>query len=158
MRHHHRRRPAVFAMLLAASVVLLTWNSASHAGRPSGAGGGGKGLIYLVGNDVIPGPGASGGVVTAEIAFSRNQICFDFKVVSLPGNITHIGIYKATINMTGPEVVVLVPMPSGEMGLRGCVPVSRELSTAISRNKSDYYVMITTDVHPGGAVRAQLGH
>ena len=48
-------------------------------------------------------------------------------------------------------------MPPGVMGLRGCVPVSREIARAISGDKAGHYVMIVTDANPGGAVRAQLG-
>lgn len=150
---------------LLAFVLSIAFASFAHAGtlpidvvngKPSGGGSRGSDGIYLVGNDVIPGPGDLAGVVTGTISFKRDQVSFAFQVTSLTGQITHIGIYRGGLNVSGSELIVLDPMPSGIMALRGTVTADPAIVRQISSDKAHYYVMITTDAYPGGAVRAQL--
>lgn len=154
--------------LASAFVFSLTFATLAHAastlpidvvdGKPSGAGGGGRGSLLLSGGNVQPDGGEIGAVVNGTISFNRTDVCFEFTVTSLSGHITHIGIYQGVAGVTGPEVVVLNPMPPGIMGLRGCVPIDRTLARTISNHKRGYYVQIFTDAYPGGAVRSQLGY
>lgn len=146
------RFAAPFAFAVAAT--LIAFAPAADAARP---GGSTRGLLQLVGENIVPGPGEIGALVQGTVGFSRGEMCFDFEVVSLSGRITRIAVYEASAGFDGPEVVTLNPMPPGVMGLRGCVPVERDLARRISRNKAGFYVMVITDAYPNGAVRAQLG-
>lgn len=143
------RLPAFIAFALA--VTFIAFAAPASAARP------GHGPLQLVGEN-IPSGGELGALVLGTIGSSRGDMCFEFSVVSLSGRIQHIGIYDGAAGFEGPEIVTLNPMPPGVMGLRGCVPVSRDVARQISRDKSRYYVMITTDLYPNGAVRAQLGN
>jgi hypothetical protein len=151
-----RQRSAASPRLVAALAFLsclFLFAPSSHAARPGSPTGG----LQLKGENVVPGPGEFGALVTGTVSFGRGEACFEFTVGTLSGRITHIGIYQGRAGFDGAEVVTLNPMPPGIMGLRGCVPVDREVARAISRDKSGYYVMFVTDAYPNGAVRAQLG-
>lgn len=146
--------------ILSFLVVLLACASLSStesfAGKPSGAGGG-KGALTLVSAIVLPTPGELTDFATMTISTGRNEICFSTTVGQVTGYITSIGIYHAQANAIGPMVVRLCPSPIGINQLNGCVPVTDSaLLRDISRNPSDYFVQINTNLHPGGDMRAQL--
>ncbi len=147
MRIHSHRLSALFVIGLALAAAALT--APAQAARPA--------PLQLTGENVVPGPGDFGALVEGKIGFSRTDLCFEFVVHTLSGSITRIAIHEGSAGFEGPEVVTLNPMRPGIMGLRGCVPVERELARRISGNKSQYYVVIRTNAYPGGAVRAQLG-
>ena len=132
--------------------------SDSHAGRPTGGGGGGgKGAIQLVPENVFPGPGEFGAAASTTISYGRNSISFYMTIQQLSGYITTIGIYRGGAGEIGPMVVRLCPSPIGVNQLNGTIPVDDSaLLRDISRNPSNYFVQINTNLYPGGAVRAQL--
>lgn len=141
------RFAALFVLALAVSVASFAQPAAAR-GKPA--------PLQLTGDNVIPGPGEFGALVEGKIGFSRTELCFDFVVQTLSGQVTRIAIHRGGAGFEGEEVVTLNPMLPGVMGFNGCVPVSRELAREISRNKSQFYVVIKTNLYPGGAVRAQL--
>jgi hypothetical protein len=128
----------------------------SFAGKPSG-GGGGKGQIQLVPEQVFPGPGELGDVVSTSLSVRRSSVTFYMTVTQLSGFITSIGIYKGGTGEIGPMVVRLCPSPIGINQLNGTVPVAdTALLSDLSRNPSAYFIQVNTNLYPGGAVRAQL--
>ena len=146
-----------FVVLLACASLSFT---DSHAGKPSGGGGGTKpprGGLTLSSATVVPIPGELTDFMTMSVTVGRSEVCFNTTVNQLTGYITTIGIYRAPAGETGPMVVRLCPSPIGINQLLGCVPVAdADLLRDMSRNPSNYYVQINTNLHPGGDARAQL--
>jgi hypothetical protein len=148
--------------LLSFLVVLLACASLSfsdsQAGRPTGgSGGGGKGQILLTPENVSPGPGEAGAAASTSISYGRNEISFYMTIQQLSGFVTSIGIYRGQAGQIGPMVVRLCPSPISINQLNGTIPVSDSaLLRDISRNGSNYFIQINTNLYPGGAVRAQL--
>jgi len=148
-----------FVVLLACASLSFT---DSHAGKPSGGGGGAKpprggGGLTLSSAVVVPVPGELTDFMTMSVTVGRSEVCFNTTVNQLTGFITSIGIYRGRAGETGPMVVRLCPSPIGINQLNGCVPVAdRDLMSDLSRNPSNYFVQINTNLHPGGDARAQL--
>ena len=148
--------------ILSFLVVLLACASLSfsdsQAGKPSGGGGGGgKGGIQLTPENVYPGPGEAGAAASTTISVGRSSISFYMTIQQLSGFISTIGIYRGQAGEIGPMVVRLCPSPIGINQLNGTIPVSDSaLLRDISRNPSNYFVQINTNLYPGGALRAQL--
>ena len=144
--------PLLVLMLACASFV----PTESFAGKPSGGGGGGRGGLQLVPEQVVPGPGELGASASMTVSCGRKGISFYTTIPQLSGFITSIGVYRGRAGEIGPMVVRLCPSPIGINQLNGTVPVDGALSTEISRNPSEFFVQINTNLYPGGAVRAQL--
>ena len=148
-----RRILPLFVVLLACASFVPT---DSFAGRPSGGGGGGRGGIQLVPEQVVPGPGELGASASTKLSFGRKGVSFYMTINQLGGFITSIGIYRGRAGEIGPMVVRLCPSPIGINQLNGTIPCDSALSTEISRNPSEFFVQINTNLYPGGALRAQL--
>lgn len=144
-----------FVVLLACASLTTT---DSFAGKPSGGGGKPiRGGLTLSSAVVVPIPGELTDFMTMSVTVGRNEVCFNTTVNQLTGFITTIGIYRGRAGETGPMVVRLCPSSIGINQLMGCVPVADgELLRDMSRNPSNYYVQINTNLHPGGDARAQL--
>ena len=144
-----------FVVLLACASLSFT---DSHAGKPSGGGTKPpRGALTLSSAVVVPVPGELTDFMTMSITVGRSEVCFNTTVNQLTGYITTIGIYRGAAGETGPMVVRLSPSPIGINQLNGCVPVADgELLRDMSRNPSNYFVQINTNLHPGGDARAQM--
>jgi hypothetical protein len=143
--------PLLVVLLACASFVPTD----SYAGKPSG-GGGGRGQLQLVPEQVVPGPGELGDNASTSLSVGRSSVTFYMTVGTMTGYITNIGIYRGRVGEIGPMVVRLSPSPIGINQLNGTVPVDKALATEISRNPSDFFIQINTTTYPGGSVRAQL--
>ena len=151
------RSPLTFFVVLLACASLSTTDS--FAGRPSGGGSPKpvRGGLTLSSATVVPIPGELTDFMTMTVNVGRDQVCFNPTVNQLTGFITTIGIYRGRAGETGPMVVRLCPSSIGINQLIGCVSVAdADLMRDMSRNPSNYYVQINTNLHPGGDARAQL--
>ena len=142
---------SVRAIVLYVSVLALFATSAPHpaeARRPS--------ALLLTADAVVPGPGDTSASGSFKVSTSRGEVCFETSVQNLSGYITRIAIRRGFAGSTGPEVVVLTPNSIGILGLNGCAAADRALLREISRSPGEFYYLVTTSTHPGGALRGQL--
>ena len=144
--------PLIVLMLACASFVPTD----SFAGRPSGGGGGGRGGLQLVPEQVVPGPGELGDNASTKLSVGRSAVTFYMTVGTMTGYITSVGIYRGRAGEIGPMVVRLCPSPIGVNQLNGSIPIDGALARELSRNPSDFFIQINTTTYPGGSVRAQL--
>ena len=147
------------ALVYVVAVVLLATGFASRteAGRPGSGGTGGRGSIPLTPESEVPSPGDVGASGQAQVSIRKSQVCFEVSVQNLTSVITTIQIHRGAVGQEGPAVVTLSPIPPGINGLSGCPAADAEVLRDISRNPRGYYVNVHTLLHPGGAIRGQLG-
>lgn len=109
----------------------------------------------LVGNQVVPGPGAADATGTAKLTAdpTLGTICIDLSVQALDrAAVTHL--HRARRGASGPVVLVLSPPVGGRS--KECLQVENALANAVIADPAGYYVDVHTAAHPNGAIRGQL--
>lgn len=110
--------------------------------------------VDLVGEAVVPGPGAEvEGRAQVTLEPSRGQVCF---IIAVEGLDTATGahLHSGAPGETGDVVMSLDP-PSNGMA-EGCATADGNLLQRMAAQPIDYYVSIRTESFPDGAVRGQL--
>src|SRR5262249_30842876 len=77
-------------------------------------------------------------------------------IATLNDPITEIALYQGGVGQVGSKVLRLTPSPIGIYQLQASAPCSSTLCRDISRNPSGYFVLVSTQHYPGGALRGQL--
>lgn len=142
------RSVRTFVLSFFALALIAAAPHTADARRPS--------ALVLTGDAVVPGPGDVSASGSFKVSTSRGEVCFQTSVQNLSSYITRIAIHRGSVGASGPEVVVLSPDRIGIMGLNGCAPADRALLREISRSPGDFYYLVRTSSHPGGALRGQL--
>ena len=141
------------ALLVACSIALLVGvSSPSLAGKAPHAGQG----IQITPEQVVPGPGMMGASATGIISVSRGGVNYVVTIATLNDPITEIALYQGAPGQVGTKVLRLTPSPIGIYQMQATAPCSDALCRDLSRNAANYYVQITTQRYPGGALRGQL--
>lgn len=110
----------------------------------------------LSGAAEAPGPGDAdgGGVFRARLDPKRELMCYELTVTAIAEpNAAHI--HRGAESEQGQPVVTLDAPAGGET--RACVTVPADLIGEITGEPGAFYVNVHNSVHPGGAVRGQLG-
>ena len=95
------------------------------------------------------------GEAVVRLRSGQGQLCYTLEARNLGGAAAGAHIHRGGAGEAGPIVIPLrTPGAYGES--RGCVGISRALSSQILANRQLYYVNVHTAEFPGGAVRGQL--
>jgi len=113
---------------------------------------------YLSGNlfgDYITGGGADDAEAdfNGEADLTSGQLCYYLEIDGLD-NADGIAIHQGDTGDDGPEVLPLT-LP-GEPGDEVCLTVDTTLLGSISEAPANYYLIVRSPSHPGGAIRGQL--
>ena len=150
-----KKHISIFSILLLLALVLSVFSPAAARGRSLTAN------LYW-GNVVPEGSGDPNGFGGGTIYLSsgQQQVCFELMVFFYPGFFPANGafIHQGAAGENGPVVIDLGPPipPPGSSTATGCVGASSDLIHAINQNPSNYYLQITNETHPDGAIRGQL--
>lgn len=143
------------SILLAALLIVGLVASASASGKPL--------HTTLDWRSVVPegsGDPNGWGDAMVKISSGRSELCYEIQVIFFHSASTErrAAIYKGRAGEIGPVVIdigLLVPPPDSYT-VTGCVKTSSLLLKSIQQNPQGYYVQVTTDTHPDGALRGQL--
>jgi hypothetical protein len=123
--------------------------------RPSGSAG--SSVIYraqLSGTANRP-PGAPAGAGVAIIALHHGSVvCWRFAHLHGFSAPTSASINRGAVGATGPAAASL--STGSRLHHHGCRRVSADVTDALRRSPSDYYVVVSSRQYPAGAVRGQL--
>lgn len=146
-----KRKWMTVSILMIAVLILTTASPALAGGKPF--------AMYLDWRQVVPaGTGDPNMLGDASLTVNGGQgeLCYQLTVVVyLFDSPTSVTIHHAPAGKNGPEVIDLQPVFDG-YNADGCVSISASLAKDIQRNYSQYYVLVTDNFYPAGAVRAQL--
>ena len=147
MRQRTPRTLLAFALLCLPAVATFAAEEPEQGGRPLTA--------TLSGDAEVPGPGDEDGFGNFDLTVNPGQeeICYELTVADI-GMATAAHIHTGAAGESGPPVVMLEAPADGSSD--GCLPVERDLATAIVRSPGDYYVNVHNEEFPDGAVRGQL--
>ncbi|MEJ2747924.1 MAG: CHRD domain-containing protein [Anaerolineae bacterium] len=120
--------------------------------------------LYLDWHKVVPeGSGNPNmlGEATVDVNPGRSQVCYYMRIYLFPyynWPPTGATINEAPAGMNGPEVIDLQPNfgPVGDSTVSDCLNIDKDLAHAIQRNPANYYLLVTSQDYPDGAVRVQL--
>ncbi|HWS58762.1 MAG TPA: CHRD domain-containing protein [Actinotalea sp.] len=141
-----RRIPVGLALM--AVVALGVAPGASAGGRPFTTELTGEAEVTAAG---VPNQGDPDGVGTAELTINPGlgEVCWSIEVSGVaPILAAHIHVAPSTL--PGPVVVPLNPYTGG------CTTVDPEVTRAIVKDPSAYYVNVHNADYPAGALRGQL--
>lgn len=135
------------ALVCLPAVAILAAEDPEQGGRPLTA--------TLSGDAEVPGPGDEDGYGNFDLTVNPGQeeICYELTVADI-GTATAAHIHRGGPRESGPPVVTLQAPADGSSD--DCMPVERDLATALVRNPGDYYVNVHNEEFPDGAVRGQL--
>ena len=110
----------------------------------------------LSGDHVVGGGDSDGwGRARVRVDDFLETVCVALEVRSV-GRVTGAHIHRGADGVNGPPVVRL-DRPDGEdQDEDDCDTIGDALADDIQANPTDFYVSITTDEHPEGALRGQL--
>ena len=96
----------------------------------------------------------AGGEFRVALNVGRSQVCYGLSVHSV-GAPTAAQIRAGKVNEAGP-VVVSIPTPANDFSNQ-CLTVDTAHLQDIAENPDKYYVNVTTQEFPDGALQGQLG-
>jgi hypothetical protein len=109
--------------------------------------------VTLRGSDAVPhGDRGDSAKATITIDSGKGTICWTFTALKGIGTPERGKIGKAPKAKRGPIVVTL----SRPFMSKGCSNAPPGTLTGILKQPATYYVILTNQIHPSGAVRAQL--
>lgn len=137
-----------YAKLLSAAIFLALFVTVGVAGATTRTF-----RLTLRGLDAVP-RGDPGDSASAAITINsgNHMVCWTFARLKGIGDSTHPKIGNAPKGKRGPIVLLL----GKRFKWKGCVIAAARTLTAIRRQPTSYYIVLTNQVHPDGAVRAQF--
>jgi hypothetical protein len=110
--------------------------------------------VALTGGAVVPGPGAEDGSGLAALTLEEDTVIFSI-LVSGVADPVEASIHVGVEGVAGEAVIDLDPVFVLGMAL-GSAETTQEVIDAIILAPSSYYLQVTSDAFPQGAVRGQL--
>lgn len=146
-----KRNLMTVSVLMIAVLIFVTASPALAGGKPFS--------MYLDWRQVAPsGSGDPNALGESSLTVNGGQgeLCYHLRIfVFIFDTVTGATIHQAPAGENGPQVVDLQPVFDG-YNADGCVSISSSLAKDIQRNYSQYYLLVTDESHPDGAIRAQL--
>jgi hypothetical protein len=108
----------------------------------------------LSGKEIVPGPGPEGGSGTAlvEADADEDRLCYDltYQGISKP---TAASVRRGAVGRNGPIEADFDITKSGD---KNCITIDEAILKRIGANPAGYYVLVSTNEYPDGAIRGQL--
>ncbi len=110
----------------------------------------------LTGAEVVTSGGDRDGYARAELSVSDelDQICYDINDIRNLAPITSLTINRGTRGYIGPAIIRIDRANEG--GWKNCISRSEWLEKSFEYAPGAYYVQVSTDEFPNGAIRGQF--
>jgi len=94
-----------------------------------------------------------GGVARVTFLSDENRICYEATLTNIQSP-ESVSIHSGTFEQVGP-VVIKFGGPANE--IKGCATIEHYKLLDIARTPANYYINVTNQEFPNGALRGQLG-
>ena len=148
------RNSALAALLAMFAPPALAQDVAAPPAAPAPAATSGKLVAILLGELVVGDDGDPDGKGSATISIDGSKLCYEVEYHRL-APVTMAHIQAGAAGKEGDPVVPLKLDP--DENIKGCTAVAPALAAALLAEPGNFYINVTTDELPKGAIRGQLG-